>query len=1142
MLFYSINIYAQTSTWSGGMSTITNGTGTESDPYWIENANHLAFMAHAVNNNISNYKTAYYRLTTNINLNNIEWTPIGSTDFSGNFDGENHNITNLSITNATDYAGLFGALSGGTLLNINVIGNINSTNYAGGIVGAANSNNDIGSLIINCSFSGSISAKIAGGIVGSFSGNYLTGEYGSPLGTRAVCTIKKCKNNGSIQAPHSGGIIGDGFIISVYDCYNKGNVSSITSSTVALESSGGIIGYLTVYTYSSYWGVNYYASYMYNCYNYGTITNSYSSCRGGILGYLNIWSTDYSSIFDCNNNHYLYTSCTNNNGYGTSQLASLMQSANFVNTLNAGSNVWVQDVTPYQNQGYPIIGDFVRISQIMDITANSVTLIGYVDSDINHTSLGFKYKKTGQNNYTITNFSDFSLCTINNLQYNSNYQIQAFTHKIGYDTIFSDIHTFHTANLPITITNASICQGETYFFMDSSFSITGIYPIVENDTIHQLNLTVYPLYNDTLDINVCNGESFTFNDTIFSSSCYHTFYFQSIHGCDSIVTLHLTVLPEYRPIITITIDTSICRGDSITLTADGASSYLWNTNAITQSITVSPYNTTRYIVTASNSSDCYIKDTVIVTVKALPSPSITGTTIFCDGNSSTLTASGGVSYLWNTGDTTYSIIVDTAGIYSVLATGVNGCRKEVQKNVTVRPLPNLSLNINDTSICLGESLLLIASGGSSYVWSSEQTSNSINVTPNSSTAYSITAYNSYNCSKSDTVNIIVNPVPILSCVGDTSICSGSSTNITIYGAENYLWSNGETSSTLSLNPSSSTQYTVIGTNSHLCSSSLSIPITVHQPTYTIDTIHSCNSYTWIDGITYSSNTNTPTYTLTSIHGCDSTVNLNLTIHQIVNTIDYVSACNSFTWINGITYTQSTNSPTYTLNSIYGCDSIVNLNLTMNYSSSGVDNQVHCKTYTWINGITYTSSTNTPTYTFTNFSGCDSIVRLNLRINPLPNVGITGNMDIFEGDTTELRASGANYYSWSNGLIGQTIFVSPTQTTQYSVAGADENNCTNTASITINVHPPIGLNNIENTNLISIYPNPTSGKINIIYKSNESSMQKIILLNVLGEKIVEKTIKNENEIFLDLSPYSSNIIFMEILLSNGEKFVKKIIKK
>jgi hypothetical protein len=214
---------------------------------------------------------------------------------------------------------------------------------------------------------------------------------------------------------------------------------------------------------------------------------------------------------------------------------------------------------------------------------------------------------------------------------------------------------------------------------------------------------------------------------------------------------------------------------------------------------------------------------------------------------------------------------------------------------------------------------------------------------------------------------------------------------------------------------------------------------------------------------------------------------------------------------------------------------------MNHSSSGVDNQVHCKTYTWINGITYTSSTNTPTYTLTNYSGCDSVVHLNLTINPLPNVGITGNMDIFEGQTTELIASGANSYSWSNGSIEQTISVSPTQTTKYSVIGTDDKNCSDSASITINVHPNIGLNNIEISNLISIYPNPTDGKINIVNKSNELSIQKITLLNVLGEKILEKEITNRNEILLDLISYSSNIIFVEILLNNGEKFVKKIIK-
>ena len=94
----------------------------------------------------------------------------------------------------------------------------------------------------------------------------------------------------------------------------------------------------------------------------------------------------------------------------------------------------------------------------------------------------------------------------------------------------------------------------------------------------------------------------------------------------------------------------------------------------------------------------------------------------------------------------------------------------------------------------------------------------------------------------------------------------------------------------------------------------------------------------------------------------------------------VSSCGPYTWINGSTYTASTNTPQYTFTNVDGVDSIVTLNLTVT-SNVGIDTQVACDSLTWIDGITYTSSTNTPTFTLQNAAGCDSIVTLNLTIIP-----------------------------------------------------------------------------------------------------------------------------------------------------------------
>ena len=91
-------------------------------------------------------------------------------------------------------------------------------------------------------------------------------------------------------------------------------------------------------------------------------------------------------------------------------------------------------------------------------------------------------------------------------------------------------------------------------------------------------------------------------------------------------------------------------------------------------------------------------------------------------------------------------------------------------------------------------------------------------------------------------------------------------------------------------------------------------------------------------------------------GCDSVVTLDLTISNSTAGVDVQNHCDSYTWINGITYTSSNNTATDTLTNAAGCDSTVILDLTILTSTAGVDVQSHCDSYTWIDGITYTSQT------------------------------------------------------------------------------------------------------------------------------------------------------------------------------------------
>ncbi len=167
-----------------------------------------------------------------------------------------------------------------------------------------------------------------------------------------------------------------------------------------------------------------------------------------------------------------------------------------------------------------------------------------------------------------------------------------------------------------------------------------------------------------------------------------------------------------------------------------------------------------------------------------------------------------------------------------------------------------------------------------------------------------------------------------------------------------------------------------GTNS-----SKIIRITTCSPTTNTIVNSSCQSYN-LNGQTYSA-TGTYTQSLTNSVGCDSIITLNFTLLS-TNEIDSRIACDSLTWIDGITYYSSTNTPSITYTNISGCDSVVTLNLTINPFNNGTDVQSACDSLTWIDGTTYYSSTNTPTVTFTNSAGCDSIVTLDLTIyNSIP---------------------------------------------------------------------------------------------------------------------------------------------------------------
>jgi gliding motility-associated-like protein len=244
---------------------------------------------------------------------------------------------------------------------------------------------------------------------------------------------------------------------------------------------------------------------------------------------------------------------------------------------------------------------------------------------------------------------------------------------------------------------------------------------------------------------------------------------------------------------------SICSGDSIFLA--GA----WqNSDGI-----YTDWYTTSY------GCDSIVVTTLTVNPNPLASITASGPLNFCTGDSVILTANGGTSFSWSTGDTSQSITVYTPGTYSVVVSDSNGCSGNASANVNVVPPPNATISpAGPISMCSGDSATLTASAGTSWQWSTGETSQSIVVTDPGS--YYVIVSNGSCEDTSASVVVNVNPLPVatISASGPTTFCAGGSVTLTASSGSTYLWSTGVT--TQSINVVSSGNYWVIVSNGNGC--------------------------------------------------------------------------------------------------------------------------------------------------------------------------------------------------------------------------------------------------------------------------------------------------------------------------------------
>jgi hypothetical protein len=481
-------------------------------------------------------------------------------------------------------------------------------------------------------------------------------------------------------------------------------------------------------------------------------------------------------------------------------------------------------------------------------------------------------------------------------------------------------------------------------------------------------------------------------------------------------------------------DENICDGQTASLTATGAVSYVWNTGATTATISVNPTSTTTYSVTGTHGDGSTSTDSVTVNVNAIPTADAGQDATICEGDSRVLTASGGTSYLWNTGQTSQNITVspnaDTT--YSVTVFQ-NGCEDSDSVTVNVNPLPTADAGL-DVSMLVGENVTLNATGGQTYLWDTGETTSTIIVSPPITTTYSVTVFQD-GCQDTDSVTVTVEEEVIANAGDDVTICEGDTTTLTASGGSDYLWNTGETTQNITVNPVIDTTYSVTvssGNSSDQDDVTVFVnpmpnvdagnDVSINDGESTTLTATGTGTFEWSTGETTASITVSPTQTTTytviiSLNGCENFDEVIVTVNGVANANagEDTSICD-------------------------GSETIL--------TATGGDS------YIWNTGETTQSITVSPTATSTytvivsidNSSDTDDVT---VFVNPNPDVQVSSDTTILEGEFITISASGADTYEWSNGATLPNIAVSPSVTTIYAVTGFI-NECFDTKEVTVSV--------------------------------------------------------------------------------------------
>lgn len=599
-----------------------------------------------------------------------------------------------------------------------------------------------------------------------------------------------------------------------------------------------------------------------------------------------------------------------------------------------------------------------------------------------------------------SSFTPATICEGEVYLFNGNdYQETGFYHDTLFNAAANGCDSIISLGLTVvepneTVFDINICEGQSYTFADTARTVSGTYQqsLLSQygcDSLVTLHLEVTGDIETSLDTTICEGRVFWFGNQTYGETGTYQEQFMSAAGCDSLVTLNLTVVPHYEEVI----NARICRGSSYSFAgyeyAEQGSfqKYYIAQNGCDSIVTLNltldnPAYEEEHVTLCEGESHPFgdvmltefgvYHDTftmvsgcdsfVWMHIYTIPSFENTILETICEGE----------TFEWN--DSTFS----TTGVYAETYTAANGCDSTITLDLNVLPTAETELTVN---ICEGETYSF---DGLTY---------------QEEGFYTDTLNTAFGCDSIVKLNLFVLPEQFSDL--NQTICEGDEVMI---GNETY----NETGF-----------YTEVLTARNGCDSVVELTLTVIAPVYTFLTHTMCEDEVYPFEGQILTEAGNYAETLVGSNGCDSIVNLDLQILPNVINEMTVNLCEGDEITIGDDVYNETGNYQNIFTGVNGCDSTVNLMLTVFPEYELTDFANICDGETYEFGSLILTEAGFYTENLMSIHGCDSIVHLQLFV--LPTQSYFEEVAICDGESIEIGAftytEAGDYWHTLEGLNG-----------------------------------------------------------------------------------------------------------------------------